>query len=73
LFQKQLGNPTGNGWKEPNPNAIISLDGLKLENKKLLHVFAEQGFDIVRDSREKDNFTGTIVYYFEVKQTSFGG
>jgi hypothetical protein len=73
LFQKQLGNPTGNIWKEPNPNAKISRDGLKLENKQLQHVYAEKGFDISGDSRKEDNFTGTIIYYFEVQRTSYFG
>jgi hypothetical protein len=72
LFQKELGNPKGNGWKEPNPNVTISRDGLKLENTQETHVYAKQGFNISGDSREKDNFTGTIIYYFEVKQNSSG-
>jgi hypothetical protein len=72
LFQKQLGNPSGNSWKEPNPNVTISGDGLKLENKKLQHVYAEKGFDYSGDFRKENHFTGTIIYYFEVKQTTHG-
>jgi hypothetical protein len=76
FFQKQLGNPKGNRFHESNRNVKISQDGLKVENIKDTrprpHVYAEQGFDISGDSRKEDNFTGTIIYYFEVKQISPG-
>jgi hypothetical protein len=57
--------------KVSNPNVTISGDGLEVESTKKAeqHVYATKGFDISGNSpAEEDNFTGTIIYYFEVKQ-----
>jgi hypothetical protein len=69
---KKLYNMKGNRWKKSNRNVTISRGGLNLGNttERRPHVFAEQGFDISGDSRKEDNFTGTIIYYFEVTQMS---
>jgi hypothetical protein len=54
---------------------IISPDGLQVDSiAPFLHVFAEKGFAISGALCRKDNFPGTIMYYYEVTHmASFNG
>jgi Zn/Cd-binding protein ZinT len=58
-----------NGWKCAINKVTISPDGLSaMTNKNRLHIYAEKGFKIF--GYRKNNFHGTVVFYYEVMQTS---
>jgi hypothetical protein len=68
---KQLRNPNGNGWKETK-KVRISRDGLKAidKNDDVWPLYAKKGFNISAGAvRKKDNYPGTILYYYEVTRT----
>jgi hypothetical protein len=72
-----VANIKGNRWKGSNTAAIISPDGLKAMTKKkknMVNIFAVEPFPISTVAGEpgtrKDNFLGTILFYFEVTQTA---
>jgi hypothetical protein len=69
---KRLCNPEKNGWKVPNTDAIISSNGLLAcyNTGEWHNVFSKKGFPISGELCRKDNFPGTILYYFEVTQIS---
>jgi hypothetical protein len=68
---KRLEKIQGNRWDAKKTKAQISAGGLVAssdEADELFHaVYAEKGFDISGDCRI-DNFAGTSLYYFEVRQ-----
>jgi hypothetical protein len=67
----RLKNSTGNRWKTSKTLAKISEDGLKATDNCCMEytfVYASQGFSILGETLRKDDFPGTIVYYFEVTQ-----
>jgi hypothetical protein len=67
---KRIRNPKGNGWEKGNTTATIL--GLKAHNPNKCGrlVFAIEGFAISPEICRKDEFPGTILYYFEVTLTS---
>jgi hypothetical protein len=77
----KLFNPEQNGWWQSTNRAVrISPDGLTVTsslnatNLQKHHIFAMHGFPAFSPNHcrlELDNFPGTIIYYFEVKQTTF--
>jgi hypothetical protein len=73
---KRVFNPKENRLiaAKPMQLATISPDGLIATNNKdaRVTVFAEQGFVISGENlrKEIDNFTGIILYYFEVTRAS---
>jgi hypothetical protein len=71
---KKLFNPSENGWGKSIMPTRISPDGLTVTNiiNTKNYVFAMHAFpaNSSKDCR-LDNFPGTIIYYFEVKQTTF--
>jgi hypothetical protein len=78
LQAKKLYNPWQNGWDQSiSPAVTISADGLTAlnvgENSQGYVILAVHGFpaESPKDCR-LDNFPGTIIYYFEVKQRTFG-
>jgi hypothetical protein len=65
---KRVHNPHGNRWKGTNTTATIEADGLSVSNKfGAPSVFAEQSFPISVPHCRMDEFSGTILYYYEVK------
>jgi hypothetical protein len=38
-----------------------------------MKIFAEKGFVFSVDHCRKDHFAGTIIYYYEITQTTSGG
>jgi hypothetical protein len=68
-----VANIKGNRWGS-NTAAIISPDGLKAMTKDHLNIFAVEPFPIATVAGEpytrKDDFLGTILFYFEVTQTA---
>jgi hypothetical protein len=74
---RKLFNPVQNGWDQSTTPVTISADGLTAlnvaENSEGYVVTAVHAFPV--DSAKHcrlDNFPGTIIYYFEVKQRTFG-
>jgi hypothetical protein len=69
---KLLRNPEQNGWEVFNTGAIISSNGLLANNNigTWRNVIAKKGFPITEELSRKDNFPGTILYYFEVTNMS---
>jgi hypothetical protein len=72
LKDKKLANPTVNRWeKEENSTGIqISEDGLNVTIPKWQwrNVFTEEEFCLSIEDCRENNFSGLIIYYFEVKQ-----
>jgi hypothetical protein len=77
LQTKRLINSKGIRWNGAKSEAKISWDGLKARIRSdwfpfyfsyWQYVFANKGFVISEAYSRKDNFPGTIVYYFEVTQ-----
>jgi hypothetical protein len=78
LQTKRLYNSKGIRWNGAKSEAKISWDGLKASVSKCdwfptlfystdwQYVFANKGFVVSEAYSGKDNFPGTIVYYFEV-------
>jgi hypothetical protein len=68
---KKLANPEGNLWEEET-GIQISEDGLNVtvDEEKWRYVFAEEEFCLSVEDCRKDNFSGIIIYYFEVTQKS---
>jgi hypothetical protein len=69
---KKVGNPKRNRWEQATSDTMVSEDGLNATNTTEFygHCFAEEEFGLsVADCRE-DNFSGIIIYYFEVTQMS---
>jgi hypothetical protein len=65
---KIVANPRGIVWDGSNTAASISECGLKAINNTddSQWVFATEGYAISGEQCRKENFPGTIVYYFEV-------
>jgi hypothetical protein len=74
---KRLCNPKGIRWVETKNKAKISEDGLKAtstaDRYSRQYVLSEKGFAISGEDCRKDNFPGTIIYYFEVTIASLSG
>jgi hypothetical protein len=69
---KKVGNLKANRWEQALSDAKISEDGLSATNTTEFygHCFAVEEFGLsVADCRE-DNYSGIIIYYFEVTQMS---
>jgi hypothetical protein len=63
---KRLYNPQGNRL-----NTLISENGLNIRNTGgITYVFAIEGFPTSAGPHRNGNFPGTIVYYFELTQTT---
>jgi hypothetical protein len=67
-------NPKQNVWSGTNTKVTISADGLNAinVNDERMDVFAVKGFAISGENCPRENFPGTIIYYFEVTQRSSG-
>jgi hypothetical protein len=71
---KRLCNPAeGNSWnrRKLGINQIVSENGLDADpsaNYWIRVLYAQHGFPISIENTRADNFRGTIIYYFEVKQ-----
>jgi hypothetical protein len=72
LKDKKVGNPKGNHWEDDLSTGIqISDDGLNATiDKEERYLFAKEEFCLCVEECRKDNFSGIIVYYFEVTQKS---
>jgi hypothetical protein len=74
---KKLFNPEQNGWNQYTTRARISRDGLTViainaATHTRHNAFAVHAFPAATPNDCRlDNFPGTIIYYFEVKQTTF--
>jgi hypothetical protein len=71
MMQRQAQNPAENQWGSATTDAIISPDGLTASVALGMpeeHVYAIEGFPIVRRLCRNGNFPGTILYYYEVTE-----
>jgi hypothetical protein len=68
---KRLGNPAkGNRWETNNMDVKVSEDGLNASHNidgVARIVYSMEGFPISGEYCRKDNFPGTVCYYYEVK------
>jgi hypothetical protein len=64
----RLRNPQENAWRS-NAEMTISNGGLNAINHTngRLNIYAEKGFPLSGTEYRKDDFPGTIFYYYEVK------
>jgi hypothetical protein len=72
---KRLYNPLGNNWDRSKITryfVTISPDGLNVMSRfgRWSNVYAKKGFPIAVEHLRKDNFLGTIIYYYEIIWTS---
>jgi hypothetical protein len=70
LKSKRLRNPKQNGWTEPRKEGPLTSQLHASNNSNDVDggitVWSEKGFPISGKLSRKDDFPGTIIYYYEV-------